>query len=147
MPIRNILVATDFSADAEAALEHALELAQLLGAKLHVLHSYHIAIQTTPTGFLALSQEVVESARAEAQARLEALAQPLEQSGVAVQLHASSLEPVGAILELAAALPADLIAMGTRGLTGLKHVLFGSVAERAVRLAPCPVLTVKSPAV
>jgi nucleotide-binding universal stress UspA family protein len=46
-------------------------------------------------------------------------------------------------VELAEKLPADLIVMGTRGLSGLKHVLLGSVAERTIRHAPCPVLTVK----
>jgi nucleotide-binding universal stress UspA family protein len=54
------------------------------------------------------------------------------------------IPPFSAILDLAESLPADLIVMGTQGRTGLKHVLLGSVAERTVRLAPCPVLTVKA---
>jgi nucleotide-binding universal stress UspA family protein len=52
--------------------------------------------------------------------------------------------PAGAILDAAASIGADLIVMGTQGRTGMKHVLLGSVAERTVRLASCPVMTVKA---
>jgi len=58
--------------------------------------------------------------------------------------HVHEKAPVPAILEVAQTHHADLIVMGTRGLTGLRHALLGSVAERTVRLAPCPVLTVKA---
>ena len=57
--------------------------------------------------------------------------------------HLVEFAPTDAIVETAKKTKADLIVMGTRGLTGLRHVLLGSVAERTLRLAPCPVLTVK----
>jgi universal stress protein A len=144
MPIRNILIATDFSQDSELAVELAVELARALGAKLHLLHAYYVPIQTTPTGFIAMPADVIASARTDAQARLEELAKQLARHAIAVQTHSSPQDPLNAILELARALPADLIAMGTRGLSGIQHVLLGSVAERVVRLAPCPVLTAKT---
>jgi nucleotide-binding universal stress UspA family protein len=56
----------------------------------------------------------------------------------------SSEFPPQAIIEMAEDIGADLIVMGTRGLTGIKHVMLGSVVERTVRSAPCPVLTVKT---
>jgi nucleotide-binding universal stress UspA family protein len=66
------------------------------------------------------------------------------QQGVQTEEHLSPLFPPEGIAESAAEVGADLIVMGTRGLTGFKHVLLGSVAERTVRTAPCPVLTVKA---
>jgi nucleotide-binding universal stress UspA family protein len=142
--MRNILVATDFSADAERALDWALELAKPIGAQIHVLHAYYIDIPVSVHGFLAFPDDAVSRARAGAQARLEGLAQRLAPI-TAIQTHLSVLDPVTAILELANSLPADLIVMGTRGLSGIKHVIFGSVAECTVRLSACPVLTVKAP--
>jgi universal stress protein A len=82
--------------------------------------------------------------RKAAQLRVELLAKRLAQTSVSVETHVSAHDPVSAILELTRSLPVDLVVMGTRGLTGIKHVLLGSVAERTVRLAPCPVLTVKA---
>jgi nucleotide-binding universal stress UspA family protein len=66
---------------------------------------------------------------------------------VRVTAHLREANPSDAILDVAREIDADLIVMGTRGLTGLKHVLLGSVAERTLRLAPCSVLTVKSESV
>ncbi len=68
----------------------------------------------------------------------------IEAEGVPAEASVSSEFPPQAIVEMAKDIGADLIVMGTRGLTGIKHVMLGSVAERTVRLAPCPVLTVKA---
>ena len=64
--------------------------------------------------------------------------------GIEVEVSLSSRFPSLEISETASEVGADLIVMGTRGLSGIKHVLLGSVAERTLRLAPCPVLTVKT---
>jgi nucleotide-binding universal stress UspA family protein len=64
-------------------------------------------------------------------------------AGVPVESTVTPSPPVEAIERLAGEIDADLVVMGSRGLTGLKHVLLGSVAERTIRTAPCPVLTVK----
>jgi nucleotide-binding universal stress UspA family protein len=68
----------------------------------------------------------------------------VEAEGVSVEASVSSEFAPQAIVEMAKDIGADLIVMGTRGLTGIKHVMLGSVAERTVRTAPCPVLTMKA---
>jgi nucleotide-binding universal stress UspA family protein len=146
MPIRNILVPTDFSGHSAVALEQAIELAKQHSATIHLLHSYWVAISVDDPDLLALPDGVVEKLRSAAGAELEQLKKRVLQAGVACESRLVSAPPFRAILEVAASLPADLIAMGTQGLTGVRHVLLGSVAERTVRLAPCPVLTVKAKA-
>ncbi len=64
-------------------------------------------------------------------------------AGIAVETHLTEGANAHAIVETAKKVNADLIVMGTRGLSGLKHVMLGSVAERTIRISPCPVLTVK----
>jgi universal stress protein A len=145
MIVNTILVPTDFSADAENALSTATELAKLFGAKIVVLHAYHVDIPvvSSMSGGYALPQGFYEDLQCQAAAQVEKLAKEaategIEATGIALQESAAV-----AIAAQAESLPADLIVMGTRGLTGLKHVVLGSVAERVVRTAPCPVLTVK----
>jgi nucleotide-binding universal stress UspA family protein len=146
MIVNTILVPTDFSADAEEALSTATELAKLFGAKIVLLHAYHVDIPVVSpmAGGYALPQGFYEDLRRQATAQVEKLAKEavtegIETTGIALQ------EPAAVVIAAQAeSLPADLIVMGTRGLTGLKHVVLGSVAERVVRTAPCPVLTVKA---
>jgi nucleotide-binding universal stress UspA family protein len=75
--------------------------------------------------------------------KLERILERMKAEGIECALHLCPGHPVGAILDTAEEVDADLIVMGTRGLSGLKHVLLGSVAERTIRTAPCPVLTVR----
>ena len=77
--------------------------------------------------------------------QLEELRQKVAADGVEAAAHMREGTAAEAISSAANDLGVDLIVMGTRGLTGLKHVLLGSVAERTIRVAPCPVLTVKDP--
>jgi nucleotide-binding universal stress UspA family protein len=149
MKVAHILVATDFSDDAKAALETALSFAKAFGSKLHLVHSYHLEVPAIYGGFagdFAIPQDVLEPIRQGAKAALDDLLGELAGRGVEVDGRVVMDYPSHAILEEADRVAADLIVMGTRGLTGLKHVLVGSTAERIVRLAHCPVLTVKSPA-
>ncbi len=146
MIVNTILVPTDFSADAEKALSTATELAKLFGARIVVLHGYYVDIPVVSpmAGGYALPQGFYEDLRSQATAQVEKLAKEaaadgIEATGIALQELAAV-----AIEAQAESLPADLIVMGTRGFTGLKHVLLGSVADRVVRTAPCPVLTVKA---
>jgi nucleotide-binding universal stress UspA family protein len=146
MNVKTILVPTDFSADAEKALSTATELAKLFGARIVVLHAYHVDIPVVLPrgGGYVLPQGFYEDLRSQATAQVEKLAKEvategIEATGIALQ------EPAAvAIAAQAKSLPADLIVTGTRGLTGLKHLVLGSVAERVVQTAPCPVLTVKA---
>lgn len=144
MLIRNILVPTDFSPHAEVAIERAAELARQLSAKLHLLHAYQLGVQVGFPEQVIVPPDFADSVRAGAQTQLERIEKRLAHSGVVCDSHLSALPAVSAIVELAEYLPADLIVMGTRGLSGIKHLLLGSVAERTVRLASTPVMTVRS---
>jgi universal stress protein A len=144
--IRKILVPTDFSDDAARALQRATDLARTFGAELHLLHAFQMLMTIGPTGPIALPQEYFDQIRREAQAQLDRLREKAAAEGVSrVSTLLSHDSPAAAIVDTAAQIGADLIVMGTRGRTGMKHVLLGSVAERVVRLAPCDVLTVKAP--
>jgi nucleotide-binding universal stress UspA family protein len=146
MNVKTILVPTDFSADAEKALSTATELAKLFGAKIVVLHGYHVEIPVVSpmAGGYALPLNFYEDLRSQATAQVDKLAQEVAAEGVEATGIALQEPAAVAIAAQAESLPVDLIVMGTRGLTGLKHVVLGSVAERVVRTAPCPVLTVKA---
>lgn len=146
MKIETILVPTDFSDDASAALSAAKDLAKLFGARIVIVHSYHVDVPIVSpiAGGYALPVNFYEDLRAQAVAEVEQLAAKLAAEGIDAT-GVALLDPAShAVVEQAEQLPADLIVMGTRGRTGLKHVVLGSVAERVVRTAPCPVLTVKA---
>ena len=146
MNVNTILVPIDFSDDATKALSTAKELAKLFGARVVVLHAYHvgIAIASPMGGGYAVPVGFFEEIRAHAVAAVEKAAKELVDDGIEA-IGVAHAEPAAvSIIAEAESLPADIIVMGTRGLTGMKHVLLGSVAERIVRTAPCPVLTVKA---
>jgi len=144
--ITRILVPTDFSATADAALDYAKGLAAKLGASLYVLHVLEDAYMG---GSFAGELYVPESPglRAlmvkEAEEMLAHRVSPQDQE----RLNASTAVVVGrsfkAIVDHAEEHKIDLIVIGTHGRTGMAHLLLGSVAERIVRTAPCPVLTVR----
>jgi nucleotide-binding universal stress UspA family protein len=142
--IKIVLVPLDFSEYSSAALGLAIELAQTFEARVHLLHAYELPVGVTAAYGVAIPQAVWDGVREAATKRLQTALQGVEAAGVQGETHLVPSTPVEAITETARTLPADLIVMGTRGLTGLKHVLLGSVAERTLRLAPCPVLTVKA---
>jgi nucleotide-binding universal stress UspA family protein len=138
MPFQKILVATDFSEHSQRALAWALDLRQRLGAALTVLHVYQIPAGY-PNGFL-FSADVIGAI--EDSARVE-LAKFVARAGTTpVESKLAMGVPFMEIVQAARSGAHDLIVVGTHGRTGLKHLLIGSVAERVVRLAPCPVLTV-----
>jgi len=146
MNIDTILVPTDFSDDADYALEKALEFAKTFGSRIVLLHAYHLELPyTTPAfgGPVVLPDGFYVEYRNQAIAHVEEIAKKAASGGVEVKGVAVERPAWAAILEHAESLPADLIVMGTRGLTGIKHVALGSTAERIVRKAACPVLTVK----
>ena len=143
MAIRTILVPTDFSTHSSAALDQAIELARALSARLVLLHSYWINLSMAAADFWTVPPDFMEQMRKAAILELEGLAKRALQAGATCETRVSADPTTSAILDLAEALPADLIVMGTHGHTGLRHVVLGSTAERVVRLAPCPVLTVK----
>ena len=141
---RTILVPTDFSTHADRALDYAADLAGAVGgAKIEILHVYQAPLVELTPYHLALPMSVIEGVRDAAREQLEERREKLESAGVEAKTHLSEGIAAEAIVAAASDLGADLLVMGTRGHTGLKHVLLGSVAERTIRLAPCSVLTVK----
>jgi nucleotide-binding universal stress UspA family protein len=140
---RTIVVPTDFSEHANAALDLALELASESGSVVHLVHAYEIPISAVPPYGVEVPPTLVVEVRDAAARHLEKTGARVRDRGLRCECHLVHGPSVEGIVEAAGKLGADLIVMGTRGLTGLKHVLLGSVAERTIRTAPCPVLTVK----
>jgi nucleotide-binding universal stress UspA family protein len=133
---RVVLVPVDYSDESKRALAVGCEAAATSG----VVHVTHV-IPSPPVGVVSPGKSGDERANDDL-ARLE---QFLRDAGVegAVQLHIREGDPGHEIVKLADALQADLIVMPSHGRTGIAHVLIGSVAERVVRLAHCPVLVLR----
>ena len=143
-PIHTILVPVDFSAHSSKALKLAIGLAKTFSAEIHLLHAYHLPPLIALPEMMVLPQSYLDGVRDASARKLEKSFQTVTSEGVKCQRHLTTQIPSAAIVETAERVGADLIVMGTRGLTGLKHVLLGSVAERTVRSAPCPVMSVRS---
>ena len=143
--LRHILVPTDFSHDAEGAARTAQSLLAAAGARLTLLHAYHLPVEYTAYGTIPTGLPFQQDVAAVAEEKLAAAAAPLQRDGLRVETSAREGYPPEVIVEAARELGADLIAMGTHGRTGLRHLLLGSNAERVVGNAPCPVLTVRQP--
>jgi universal stress protein A len=146
--VSKILVPIDLSNCASSALAHAISLAAQLGASIEALHVAEVPeFKSEPriaggTGTTTLRAYALEVAKAELETFLGAF--PAEdRAKIAVKLEAG--KPRDVILARAKDTKADLIVMGTHGRTGRAHSLAGSVAESVVRMAPCPVLTVRAP--
>ena len=144
MSFQKILVPVDFSEHSAKALDAAIELAKAFGGKLTLRHCYQIQPAGVSPYGIVLPESFDRDIREAAARQLDEWRQKVAAAGVEVDASLSAMFPSLAIAETASELGTDLIVMGTRGLSGIKHVLLGSVAERTVRIAPCPVLTVKS---
>jgi nucleotide-binding universal stress UspA family protein len=139
--IRTIVAASDFSTDAGAAVEWAAEIAREHAARLVLVHAAMVATPMVPE-FIPLHETFYADLRAQARDELDRLAATLEETGVTVETGIIDAPAAAAVLDVAAHHRADLIAVGTRGLTGWKRTILGSVAARLVRKALCPVVTV-----
>lgn len=144
MIFRRILVPLDYSQHSDEALAVAEDLAEQLGAELHLVHAFEIPVPIVTPYEVAIPENYIEPVRQEATRRLEQAREKVAARGLAVKAHLTESPAASAIVRVAEEIDADLIVMGTRGNTGLKHLLLGSVAERTLRTAPCSVLTVKS---
>ena len=145
--IRTILVPTDFSRDADLAIHTAHRLLAPLerDARLILLHAFNLPIEYTAYGPIPTSVSYLLDTGLEAERRLYETAEPLQREGLAIDTVAREGDPAHVIAEEAEQRGADLIAMGTRGLSGLRHLVLGSTAERVVEYAPCPVMTIRRP--
>ena len=149
-PVTKILAPTDFSENADAALDYAKVLAAQLGASLHLLHvfsdpytpaAYAPDVYATPPP--SLRAHAIEEARECLRQRLTA-DEEKRFGGTCTIVSGLTAKQ---IVEFAAENAMDLIVMGTHGRRGVAHLLLGSVAEHVVRTAACPVLTVRDPGV
>jgi nucleotide-binding universal stress UspA family protein len=141
--LRHILVPFDFSDGARLALAHAVATARAFNARItlfHVVHLPYLGSGFGPGDGLALEARLVE----ETSSQLDAIADEVKGQGVEAQVVVRVGHPSSEVVDLAGRDDIDLIIMGTHGRTGLKHVLLGSVAERVVRHAPCPVTVVRA---
>ena len=142
--IQRILVPLDFSDHAEPVLEWVTHLAQQHGAAVILLHAYHLPVEFQQLEGAYLPPDFWSNVKAEAEQSLAGLARDLKQRGLEVEQLVREGYPASVIVDEAESRGADLIVIGTHGHTGLKHMLLGSIAERVVQKAPCPVLTVRA---
>jgi nucleotide-binding universal stress UspA family protein len=143
--IHKILVTTDFSEPAHSALAYSRELARKFGAKLHILHVTENVMATVGADYWgATFPALQEDVDADAAKRLQALltSEDLETFGATVAVRCSR-NTARAIVRYAAEENVDLIVIATHGRSGVSRMLMGSVAERVVRMASCPVLAVR----
>ena len=146
LEIRSILAPTDFSAHSEQAVRYACGLAERLGAELHLLHILSEILPAGPDPLLmpVMPPEYYEENEERARETLGRFLQPGWGTPGSVVTAVRWGSPVEAIVAYAEEFKVELLVIATHGRTGLSHVLLGSVAERIVREAPCPVLTVRS---
>jgi universal stress protein A len=145
--ISRILVPTDFSTASELALDYATSLALQFGASVHLLHVVEdpfVAGAWTPELYIASISTVRASLIDDAAARLASLHPAFERNGLKVTSEVMVGSPGPAIRDVAERQRADLVVMGTHGRSGMAHLLLGSVAEKVIRQASCPVLTVRT---
>jgi len=146
--LNRILVATDFSEASDAALTYGREFATRFGATLHVLHVVENVYANTlgVDSYVAMAPGLQEQLEVDARQRLKELLIDSDKSGPAtVPVVMTSTSPAFAIVNYAKDHDIDVIVTGTHGRGAFAHLIMGSVAERVVRFAPCPVLTVRHP--
>ncbi len=142
MDIQRVLCPVDFSETSGKALHHAAAVARWYGAELHILNAIAPVITPPFTLSAALPANIEEETRAAAEHSLHqlVLSTGLAAGGVREAIRFGTAVP--AIGDYARDQQIDLIVLGTHGLSGLEHLLLGSVAERVLHYAPCPVLTI-----
>lgn len=143
-PIQSILCPVDFSVGSERAVEYAASLALSTGARIELLHTYLIPVLSLPEGKVTATPEYVARVLTIAQDELDKLKAPLIARGIEVKTTLLDGQPAETILRYAKEVEASLLVLGTHGRTGFQHFVLGSIAERVVRLADMPVLTVRN---
>jgi nucleotide-binding universal stress UspA family protein len=139
--IQHILVGHDFQENADAALAYAVGFGQRLGARITVLHTYEIPSLGAPE-VLVLATDWIKQIGVVAGERLDEIVARFDGAGVPIAAELRQGSPWREINAFAKERHADLIVVGTHGRRGLPRALVGSVAEKVVRTAPCPVLVV-----
>jgi nucleotide-binding universal stress UspA family protein len=144
--LKRILLPTDFSQPAAEAAEYAYAFAEQFSSELHLLHVIRHLPAEVPEFGMGLNFAgfpSIEDLEKEAISKLAKVLKPECQKGRTVVLATKQGPPFVEIVRYAQSHEIDLIVMGTHGRSALPHALLGSVAEKVVRKAPCPVLTVR----
>ncbi len=145
--LHRILVPTDFSKHSQNALTYAAEFADKFGAELYLLHvvqDLSLFFPDPVSGAPPITPPV-DQLTAAVQVSLDRLVRDNDLARLKVHQVVREGTPFYEIIRFAREADVDLIVMGTHGRSGLVHVLLGSVTEKVVRKAPCPVLTVRHP--
>jgi nucleotide-binding universal stress UspA family protein len=141
-PIHKILVPTDFSEHSAYALSYAVDLAKRYDATVTLAHVYPVVNYAAAEGFALYTPEQLAELLTKLGEQLKAAEDQARALGLSrIDTTLLQGDAYKEVRELSASY--DLIVMGTHGRTGFKHALIGSVAEKLVRTAPCPVLTVR----
>ncbi len=155
--IKTVLCPVDFSDHSRHALAHAVQLARWFESMVTVLHVYPSTVPVPPVVFGGLPGPIPpgglypeltsspERIHEEMLARLSAFTAATDATGITLKLAARAGAPIGTILDESARLHSDLIVLGTHGHSGFERLMLGSVTEKVLRKAACPVLTVPPP--
>lgn len=145
-PFEKILVPIDFGLHSTEAMRRAVDVAGHYGASLTLVYVYEPLNYALPEGYALYTPEQVGQLLEDFRDRLRTATGEVEAMGAQGVTHdVLTGSAASEIVEYARTHGFDLIVMGTHGRRGLSHLLMGSVAERVLRTAPCPVLTVKAP--
>jgi nucleotide-binding universal stress UspA family protein len=139
---RQLVVPTDFSPTADRALATAIDMARALSVQISLVHVYGPVVVLPPPIDMVSLPTVFPDALRRMDEALEARAARVRDSGIACTVQLIEGNPAAEIVRHADELHADLIVLGTHGRGGLAHAVLGSVTERVVHRASCPVLVV-----
>jgi nucleotide-binding universal stress UspA family protein len=142
LELKTIVCAADFSEISDNALRYAIQMAEKFGASLHIVHVCHPPSLMLNDAEVMLPADFHEEYRKVVQQRVDELVAGCRNSGVNVQGELREGVPQDEIIAFAKERSADLVVLGTHGHRGFTHLLLGSVAERVVRKAGIPVLTI-----
>ncbi|HIG30966.1 MAG TPA: universal stress protein [Verrucomicrobiales bacterium] len=140
--LKKILVPTDFSERSQKALKYALQFAKQFKSEITLLHVVEVRFAGSEAGVVDLIQ-LESDLRESGKIQLEQLARNVASEMVKIRTEIRIGIPYMEITEMADEKKIDMLVVSTHGYTGLKHVFMGSTAERIIRHAPCPVLTVR----
>ena len=133
-----LLLATDGSESAEAAIQEAINIAKVCSSRLYVLS----VVEVNPE-YEALAPNIVEKAETETKDHLDSVRKRAEKEGISCEIIShQGEEPYRFIVDEATKIKADMIVMGSHGRTGIKRLMMGSVTSRVIGHAPCKVLVV-----
>jgi nucleotide-binding universal stress UspA family protein len=142
---KKICCPVDFSEPSRAAMQVAASLARRFGAELVLFHAYPLPGYTLPEGSVVPSTHMLQELASQTDAQLERWRGEAESLGLPRVAAAKAVgDPAIEIVNFARSSGSDLLVIGTHGRTGLRHAILGSIAERVVRHAGCPVLSIRS---